>query len=576
MSPVFESLVDHLRWRAQAHPDRPLYTFLPDGETERETLSFGEVDARARALAAHLQTLAQPGARALLLFPPSLEYPIAFLACLYAGIVAVPAYPPEPGRPGPASARIDTIIPEAAATLILTVESTRAQAELARTRSDFSASDISLVIVDATPLPSPDTYRRPEGLEDALAFLQYTSGSTGDPKGVMVSHRNLMAHQRLSHDVFARKEQCTTVSWLPLYHDMGLIGALLYPLYVGGRLVLMPPAAFIRRPMRWLEAIHRYRASVSTAPDFAYQMCVARATDEDIAALDLSCWKLTVCGAEPLRPETLDDFCARFAPTGFRRETFLPCHGMAEATLMVTGGSHDRVPPIRWFDDASLRTRRVRAAAPDAAGARPHVSCGRPTTEHEICIVDPDDRHLMEEDQIGEIWFRGPSTCRGYWNRPRLTSATFEAVRTDGEGPWMRTGDVGFQHQGELFVLGRLHDLIRTERGWLFPHLCEADLERSRRTSGALVIVADPCSPANAQRVVVMAEVRRTHAETEGAALISQIREQFARCEIPLHEVVLVPPRTIGKTSSGKVRRFRWARLLGDRSDAVLSRTPLG
>ena len=352
--PEFQSLVDHLRWRARQHPARPLYTFLPDGETEDATLTFGEVDAAAAALAARLQELAAPGERALLIFPPGLDYPIAFLACLYEGLVAVPAYPPEPGRPGPAMARVDTIIPESDARLILTVSATRPQAELAQQRSPL-AGEITLLVTDELDGLDAAAYRRPEGLEDRLAFLQYTSGSTGVPKGVMVSHRNLMAHQRLSHLVFAREEQSVTVSWLPLYHDMGLIGGLLYPLYVGGRLIMMPPSSFIRRPMRWLEAIDRYRAGVSTAPDFAYQMCVARATEEDIERLDLSCWELTVCGAEPLKSATLDAFCARFAPTGFNRATFLPCHGMAEATLMVTGGRHDRDPICLLYTSPSPR-----------------------------------------------------------------------------------------------------------------------------------------------------------------------------------------------------------------------------
>ena len=561
MPPQFASLVDHLAWRAEAHPSRPLYTFLPDGETEEATLTFQDVDVAARRLAAHLQTFAEVGDRALLLFAPSLDYPVAFLACLYAGVVAVPAYPPEPGRPGPAMARIDTIIPEAEAHIILTTSRTCPQAVLAGERSPYDMDDIHIVPTDEIALPPPDAYRRPANLEDRLAFLQYTSGSTGAPKGVMVSHRNLMAHQRLSHLVFNREEESTTVSWLPLYHDMGLIGALLYPLYVGGRLVLMPPAAFIRRPMRWLEAIHNYRAGVSTAPDFAYQMCMERARDEEIAALDLSCWELTVCGAEPLKPKTLDDFCRRFERTGFSREAFLPCHGMAEATLMVTGGAHDRVPPIRWFSDKSLRRRAAAVCEPETPGARPHVSCGRPTAEHDVSIVDPTTRSPLDDGAVGEIWFRGPSVCGGYWNRPQLSEEAFQAFRTDGDGPWMRTGDVGFIDDGELFVLGRLHDLLRRDGEWIYPHLHEYDLEIAELVNGPVVLVADPSSPPTDQRIVAMAEVRKSRA-AEGESIADQIQRVLSSTQLTVDDVILLPPRTIGRTSSGKLRRFRWAAVL--------------
>ncbi|MGB1701125.1 MAG: AMP-binding protein, partial [Nannocystaceae bacterium] len=357
------------------------------------------------------------------------------------------------------------------------------------------------------------------------------------------------------------EEESVTVSWLPLYHDMGLIGALLYPLYVGGRLVLMPPSAFIRRPMRWLEAIHKYRAGVSTAPDFAYQMCVERASDADIEQLDLSCWKLTVCGAEPLRPKTLDDFCDRFSATGFRRETFLPCHGMAEATLMVTGGAHDRVPPVRWFTDASIQQRAAKRCDAGTPGARAHVSCGRPTREHEVCIVDPSTCEHLPDGGVGELWFRGPSVCEGYWNRPNLSAQTFQARRDDGAGPWMRTGDLGFLEDGELFVLGRLHDLLRRDGAWIYPHLHEYDLEVAKIVSGPVVLVADPASPKDQQRIVAMAEIRKSRVP-DAALIADQITQVLADANLRVDDVVLLPPRTIGRTSSGKLRRFRWAATL--------------
>lgn len=596
------SLVDLMRWRALTHPARELFVLLKDGETPTQRLTFGEVDRRARALAVGLMERAAPGERVLLLYPSSLEYPVAFLACLYAGLVAVPAYPPDPSRMRQTLPRINRIVNDADARIILSTAGLAETAELARSQAADPAHIVCLSSDKAKDAWADDW--APRGVGDGegrerLAFLQYTSGSTGDPRGVMVSHRNLIDHQRHAHGVFQAPDGATTVSWLPFYHDMGLIGAMLYPLYVGGRCVLMPPASFVRRPLRWLEAITTFGADTSTGPNFAYELCVQRVRDEDMARLDLSSWRLTVCGAEPLRAHTLDRFARTFAPAGFRRRTFLPCHGMAEATLMVTGGRWEREPPITWFCDDGLDERRARVVPPGSDRAQAHVACGRPADAHEIRIVDPDTRRPCDDDEVGEIWVRGPSVAAGYWNLPEVSLERFAAtLSTAGgvaaNGPdatsegsptsecarWFRTDDLGFVHEGELYVMGRLTDLIRDGRHWRYPHVVERPLEKLPGIDGDVVAVPALTPPEDdALPLVVMAEIKRRRTDDERRALREAIIERVsARYGRPPADVVLIVPRAVPKTTSGKVRRHAWRALLrelantggaGDATDAA-------
>jgi acyl-CoA synthetase (AMP-forming)/AMP-acid ligase II len=393
---VPSSLVDVLRERSVGHGDRPLYQQVVD-RSVTATLTYAEADRKARALAVRLREYASPGDRVLLLYPFGLEYPSVFLACLYAGLVAVPAFPPDQQRAVKTMPRVSAIIRDADARLILTTTELAPAVEFARAeaRDPESLRILSTAQLDASDADA-DAWTRPPTLERELAFLQYTSGSTGTPRGVMIGHDNLFAHQRLAHERFAQPEGARTVSWLPFYHDMGLIGSLLYPLYHGGTTLLMSPTAFLRRPLSWLETISHFGANVSTGPNFAYDLCVDRARDEDLDQLDLSSWQLTVSGAEPLRASTIERFCARFARCGFRPQTFMPCFGMAEATLMVSGWPLELAPKIRWFDKHALWAGRAEPVDEDAVEAqelelraRPFVSCGTPMREHQIAIVDP-------------------------------------------------------------------------------------------------------------------------------------------------------------------------------------------
>jgi acyl-CoA synthetase (AMP-forming)/AMP-acid ligase II len=558
------SLVDVLRERAARHGERPLYQQVVE-QSVVATLTYAQADRQARALALRLREHASPGDRVLLLYPFGLEYPAVFLACLYAGLVAVPAFPPDQQRAVQTMPRVSVIIRDAEARLILTTAELRPAVEFARA----SAPDPeSLRILSTDELGAneaeADVWTRPTALERQLAFLQFTSGSTGTPRGVMIGHDNLYAHQRLAHEIFAQPEAALTVSWLPFYHDMGLIGSLLYPLYHGGTTLLMSPTAFLRRPLAWLETISRFGANVSTGPNFAYDLCVERAREEDLDKLDLSSWQLTVSGAEPLRASTIERFCAKFARCGFRPQTFMPCFGMAEATLMVSGWPLELAPRTVWFDKRALWSGRAEVVDADADNleqrARPYVSCGKAMREHELAIVDPETRVRLPEGREGEIWLRGPSIGRGYWGDAE-TSATRFAATIVGEDPdqrWFRTADTGFIHQGELFGTGRLADLIIVGERVHQPH----DIERSVAEGPDAIV--DDCVVFRAEidgrsEVCLAATGRRTMKPEARAEVCERIFERVRdEHELELDRVLLIPQRTVAKTTSGKLRRFRY------------------
>ena len=588
------SLVDVLRTRALAHGDRPLYQQLSDGVVVG-TLSYAEADRRARALAARLREHAEVGDRALLLYPFGLEYPAVFLACLYAGLIAVPAFPPDKQRAVATMPRVAAIIRDADAKLILTTADLVETVEFARAESRDPAG-LQILATDTleTDPAAAEAWTRPEGLEHEVAFLQYTSGSTGTPRGVVIGHDNLLAHQRLAHEKFAQPEAAKTVSWLPFYHDMGLIGSLLYPLYHGGTTLLLSPTAFLRRPLAWLEAVSDHQAAVSTGPNFAYDLCVDKARDEDIARLDLSSWRLTVSGAEPLRASTITRFCQRFADAGFRPETFMPCFGMAEATLMVSGWPLELAPKIRWFDKQQLGARRAAplgepahasgqgldpAPAPelDRTG-RAYVSCGTPMREHQIAIVDPVTHERLPDGHEGEIWLRGPSVGRGYWGDPETSEVRF-AARIPGEDPsqaWFRTADTGFLVDGELFGSGRLADVVEIDGRSHQPH----DIERSVSEGddpivGECVVFVSRDPDSDRPRLCLAATGRKTMANEAREALCARIFERVRdQHQLELDEILLIPQRSVAKTTSGKLRRYRYRSAYQNRELEILHRHP--
>ena len=554
------TLIDVLHRRVVERPDRVAYRFLLDGEEEGESFTYAELDRRARALAVWMrETGVVQGERALLLYPPGIEFISAFLGCLYAGVVAVPAYPPRANRP---DARLQAIAEDAGACVALTTPAIRDRTQALVGKNPLLAR-LQWVATEEIEDGLAGRWVRDPGIDgETLAFLQYTSGSTATPKGVAVRHGNLVHNERMIQLAFGGSESTVVVGWLPLYHDMGLIGNVLQPLWAGATCVLMAPVAFLQQPVRWLKAISRYRATTSGGPNFAYELCVGKIRPEERADLDLSCWKVAYNGAEPVRAETLDRFAEAFGPLGFRREAFYPCYGLAEATLFVAGGQRGTSPPVREVDAASLERGLAKEAAPEAPKRR-LVSCGRSWLGQEILVVDPESGRLRVEGEVGEIWIAGPSVAGGYWNRPEETAATFGATLPGLEGEtWLRTGDLGFLAGGELFVTGRAKELIIVRGRNLYPQDVERTAEASHPGLRAGCGAAFSVEVEGEERLVVVQEVEREAekrwAQEPGAlsAAAEAVRRAVAEeHEVAVHAVVLVRTGTVPKTSSGKIRR---------------------
>jgi 8-amino-7-oxononanoate synthase len=546
------NLVELLRHRARCQPDDIGFTYLVDGEHEQVHLTYRELDRQARAIGAWLEAHDLVGQRALLLYPAGLEFVAAFFGCLYAGVIAVPVYPPRRNR---SLNRIQAIADDAEARVALTTELT------------FNRV---MPLIDETPhlkqLTWLPTCQIPEQMEsqwsmpdvhgDTLAFLQYTSGSTGTPKGVVLSHASLVHNSALISYSFEHTRTGAGVFWLPSYHDMGLIGGILQPLYIGRPNVLMSPMSFLTKPYRWLAAISRFRGTTSGGPNFAYDLCVRKITPEQRKTLDLSTWRVAFNGAEPVRAETLDAFAEAFAPCGFRREAFYPCYGLAEATLIVSGGFVRQAPVVRTFDAPAIARGEVLDADPDDAAARALVGCGKNLPDQQILIVDPETRLPSQPGRIGEIWVQGPSVAQGYWRQTEATEATFRARLSDShKGPFLRTGDLGFLQDGELFVAGRLKDLVIVHGVNYYPQDIERTVQEShprlRPDCGAAFTVDGD----GREQLVIVQEVER-HKQADFRGVFEAIcRAVAGEHELSPDAIVLIKAGSIPKTSSGKIQR---------------------
>ena len=556
---IVSSLVERLRQRALESPERTVYRFLADGEVEEDSLTFGELDRRARALGAYLQEMGAEGERALLLYPPGLEFVTAFLGCLYGGVVAVPAYPPRTNRP---DSRLQAIAADARPRFALTTTALRDRAASFAAHNPVLAG-VHWVASAEVDRGLADGWRPAAGLgPDALAFLQYTSGSTAIPKGVMVRHGNLVHNEGVIQAAFGQSESSVIVGWLPLYHDMGLIGNVLQPLYCGGTCVLMSPVAFLQQPARWLRAIDRYRATGSGGPNFAYELCVRRVGSEERASLDLSTWELAYNGAEPVRAETLERFAEAFAPCGFRREAFYPCYGLAEATLFVAGGERGTGASLREIDAAALE-RSLAEPAQSGSPSRWLVGCGHTSADQRVVVADPESGIACLEGMVGEVWIAGPSVTGGYWGREEETARTFGArLAGDPETPYLRTGDLGFIVEGELFLTGRAKDLIILRGRNLYPQDVELTVERSHPALRPGCGAAFSVEVDGEERLAVVQEVerdaeRRWAADPAGfQAAVEAVRRAVAtEHEAAPYAVAFVRTATVPKTSSGKIRR---------------------
>lgn len=548
------TLVDLLRWRASHEPERRAYTFLGDGEAEESSVNYGELDRQAQAVAARLETLGVAGGeRALLFYPPGLKYVAAFLGCLYAGVVAVPAYPPRLNR---SISRLRAIVADSKATVALTT--TRILSSLER-RSAYAPEMKSLrwLVTDDGKDPA-GRWRRPEVGANTLALLQYTSGSIAAPKGVMLTHGNLLHNLAMIYHALGHTSHSQMVIWLPPYHDMGLIGGVLQPLYAGLPVALMSPTSFLQHPLKWLQAISRLGAKTSGGPNFAYDLCARRITPEERATLDLSSWEVAFTGAEPIRQKTLERFAAAFAPCGFRREAFYPAYGLAEGTLFVSGGSKTASPVVLPVQGAELKRDRVVTASAGEEGARMLVGCGRTLADQKVVVVDPSSLTRCPPDRVGEIWVSGSSVAHGYWGQTEETEHVFRAYLAEtGEGPFLRTGDLGFVHHGELFVTGRLKDLIVIRGRNHYPQDIELTVEESHvalRPGGCAAFSVG--SDEGEQLVVVQELERRYVTSADMAEVVASIRGAVAEHhELEVYAVALIKTGRIPKTSSGKIQR---------------------
>jgi acyl-CoA synthetase (AMP-forming)/AMP-acid ligase II len=563
------TLVDLLLWRALHQGEQRAYTFLVDGETETAYLTYGELDRQARAIAIQLQNMGAVGERALLVYPPGLEFIAAFFGSLYAGVVAVPIPPPRPNRPSPG---FQATVIDAQARLVLTTASIQPQIK-SRFTYTRELEALDWLYTDLVPSDTAG-WQNPKVTVDTLAMLQYTSGSTSLPRGVMVSHGNLMYNQALITYGFQLDTSARGVFWLPGYHDMGL-GSLLQSMYASFPAVWMSPASFIQHPVRWLEAITHYKGTISGAPNFAYDYCVETITSEQQSLLDLSSWRLAFCGAEPIRHQTLKRFAEKFRTCGFREQAFYPCYGLAEGTLLVTGGFGPTIPAVLRFDESALEDEQIVEVPPEHIIARALVGCGQALLDQHIVIADHKTATRCPPDRVGEIWVSSPSIAQGYWNRPEETRQTFQGYLADtGEGPFLHTGDQGFLYHGQLFITGRLKDLIIIRGRNYSPQDIEFIVEKShpalqpRGVAAFSVDVAD----VRGEQLVIVHEVKRHHQHAlDVAEVVRAIRKAVAEYfELQVYAVVLVEYLSISKTTSGKIQRRLCRNKFLDRSLKVV------
>lgn len=560
---TFTTIVETLRYRTLQQPENLAYTFLLDGETQELKLTYQELDRLARAVGGWLQKQGAVGERALLLYPPGLDFLVAFFGCLYAGVVAVPAYPP---RPNQSLNRLQAIVSDAQASLVLTTNSVLNTGSRQLSESE-ELGHLRWLATETIEEELADIWQEPDINSNTLAFLQYTSGSTSMPKGVMLTHGNLIHNQRIIEAACNHTSECNYVSWLPLYHDMGL-GNAVQPIFIGSSAVLMSPVSFLQRPYRWLQAISQYKAHTSGGPNFAYQLCLNKITAEQIASLDLSHWKVAFNGAEPIRYETLEKFAEVFKECGFQAEAFSPCYGLAESTVAVTGTPKLMPYSLCTIDGAALKQNRVEiVSSSEKEDSRTLIGCGQNWLDQKAIIVDTDTWEECTGDRVGEIWVSGPSVGVGYWRRPEATKDTFAAYLANGEGPFLRTGDLGFIKDGQLFVTGRIKDLIIIRGRNHYPQDIELTVEKSSAAIRDGLVAACAVDIDGQERLIVVAEIdhrllsnrkRKTTEDTNKYCqeIVDNIRQDISvQHQLQVYGILLIKTGSIPKTSSGKIQR---------------------
>lgn len=526
-----------------------------DGEYEEVVITYQELDRRARSIGAFLQQFTKAGDRALLLFPPGLDFIAAYFGCLYARIIAVPAYPPHNARLEKSIRLTRHIVDDARPALALISSSLFSAINSADSVKDIFA-DTRLVAIDSIETNDwCEKWREQKIGTNEIAFLQYTSGSTTTPRGVIVTHGNLLHNLELIERSFGQSSQSHAVIWLPPYHDMGLVGGILQPLFSGYPVTLMPHLMFLQRPYRWLEAISRFQSTTSGGPNFAYDLCVRKIKPEQRASLDLSCWEVAFNGAEPVYYKSLDQFADYFGPCGFRREAFLPCYGLAESTLLVSGGPKSKLPEIKCLENSPLEQNQVSFCDESTTNKRVLVGCGHYQPDQHIKIVDPVTLKPSPANEVGEIWLRGPSVASGYWNKSSDTKLTFNAhLSGTGEGPFLRTGDLGFVHDGELFITGRMKSLIISEGKNHYPHDIERTVEESNEAIKPGSCAVFSVNNFSAEQVIVIVELAHND-KLNHDKIRKDIRNSISAChDLKVNDIRIIAPGKIPRTTSGKIK----------------------
>ncbi|MEM8533214.1 MAG: aminotransferase class III-fold pyridoxal phosphate-dependent enzyme, partial [Chloroflexota bacterium] len=560
------TLVSLLRHRAEYQADQKAYTYLENGEADTSVITFAALDQRARSIATHLQQHTQRGARVLLLYPSGLDFITAFFGCLYAGIVAIPVNLPRPNRP---LTRLNAIVTDAQVTHVLTTTAIQ---------PTIHSACVSMPIMRGLDWICTDNvmesrnWQPPQVTGDTLAYLQYTSGSTATPKGVMVSHANLLQNMAILDHGWNHTPASTLISWLPHFHDMGLIYGVLQPLYNGIPCVLLSPVHFLQKPVRWLQAITRFQGTHSAAPNFAYDLCVDKISPDQRQTLDLRSWRVALNGAEPVRKATLERFIKVFAPYGLQEHTLCPGYGLAEGTLKVAATPEHEPFMFCTVEAAALEQNKVAESSGDHTYTL--VSSGRTALDTNIVIVHPQHQTRCANDEVGEIWVAGSSVAQGYWQRPTETAETFQAYLQDtGEGPFLRTGDLGFLHNDHVFVTGRLKDVIIIRGRNHYPQDIEHTTEQSH------IAIRPGCSAAfsidndGTEELVIICEIEREHRRANLADVVETILQVVSeQHDLSVHAIVLIRPGTIPKTSSGKIQRRACRTLFSEDGFQVLHR----
>ncbi len=568
------SVVDYIELHVQENPKVIAFRYLLDGEEDIVEFTYKELRSKARALAKKIRSQVEEGDRVLLLYSPGPDFIVAFIACMYAGVIAVPTYPPIPRRLNIDTVRLELvcdnskphlILADKTASNLLSVAMLKESAKnmLGRFFSfgtkeikDLELSKAPILVTEGLKLNDSEDFVRAKLEPDQVAMLQYSSGSTGEPKGVMVTHSNLVSNIHAIAERCKVTRDASWISWLPHYHDMGLIGMMLLPFTYMISVTYLSPFSFLEKPIRWLKAIHKYKATYTCSPNFGYELVLKHYQRKPDPTLDISSLEYMVCGAEPINPDLPNRLYETFKNIGFRSGMFTPVYGLAEHTLMVTGGEAGRNPIIKSFDSTQLRENRAVERDPSGSNGTMLISCGYSLEGHGVRIVDPSTKHVLDDGHLGEIWASGPSVAKGYWAKPEISEEIFKAYTADGQGPFLRTGDMGFIFENELYIFGRIKDIIIVRGKKYAPQDIEISVQNSHEGIRKGNIAAFGITVDNEERLVVVAE-KSDSEEFDNQEIYNKIIQHVSgEIGISTYEIVLIKPRTIQKTTSGKIQRL--------------------